>query len=163
MFRKILFLLFPIFLVISGCVPTSSLEQGRQVRREIPTVDLSISLTDGLGRVVALPAPAGTIVSLAPANTEILFAIGAGAQVVGRDSFSDYPEAAKSVQDIGGSMGKYNNEAIVALHPDLVLAGAINPPELVASLEQLGLNVYFLSNPTSLEGMYRQSRNGRPG
>ncbi len=47
--------------------------------------------------------------------------------------FSDYPEEAKSVQDIGGSNGKYDTEAIVALHPDLVLAGEINPPELVTS------------------------------
>jgi iron complex transport system substrate-binding protein len=51
-------------------------------------------------------------------------------------------------------MGKYNTEAILALHPDLVLASEINPPELVNSLEQLGLTVYYLPNPTSLEGMY---------
>ncbi|HEX7620030.1 MAG TPA: ABC transporter substrate-binding protein, partial [Anaerolineales bacterium] len=41
-----------------------------------------------------------------------------------------------------------------ALHPDLVLAGGINTPELVASLEQLGLTVYFLPNPARLEDMY---------
>jgi iron complex transport system substrate-binding protein len=152
-FRKLLFVMFPIILVLSGCVPTPASNQVT-VSTQIPTAEPSINLTDGMGRVITLSATARSIVSLAPANTEILFAIGAGAQVVGRDSFSDYPEAAKSVQDIGGSMGKYNNEAIVALHPDLVLAGAINPPELVASLEQLGLKVYFLSNPTTLEGMY---------
>jgi cobalamin transport system substrate-binding protein len=114
----------------------------------------TIMLTDGLSRVVALNGPAQRIVSLAPSNTEILFAIGAGAQVVGRDYFSDFPAEAKSVADIGGSMGKYNTEAIVTLHPDLVLAGEINPPELVASLQQLGLTVYFLKNPVTLEDMY---------
>ncbi len=96
------------------------------------------SRTDGLNRTVKLKGKAQRIVSLAPSNTEILFAVGAGKQVVGRDSFSDYPAEAKSVQDIGGSMGKYNTEAIVALHPDLVLAGEINTPELVASLSSLG-------------------------
>jgi iron complex transport system substrate-binding protein len=109
--------------------------------------------TDGLSRSVKLKATPQRIVSLAPSNTEILFAVGAGKQVVGRDSFSDYPAEAKSIQDIGGSMGKYNTEAIVALHPDLVLAGEINTPELVASLEKLGLTVYYVSNPTTLEAM----------
>jgi iron complex transport system substrate-binding protein len=119
-----------------------------------PTARASISLTDGLGRSVTLTVPVRSVVSLAASNTEILYAIGAGAQVIGRDSFSDYPVAAKSVQDIGGSMGKYDTEAIVALHPDLVLAGEINTPELVNALEQLGLTVYYLPNPVTLEGMY---------
>ena len=133
MFRKFLFAIVTVALLTTGC---------------------ESALTDGLNRSVKLKGPAQHIVSLAPSNTEILFAVGAGTQVVGRDTFSDYPEAAKAVQDIGGSMGKYNTEAIVALHPDLVLAGEINPPELVASLEQLGLTVYYLKNPTTLEEMY---------
>ena len=110
--------------------------------------------TDGLSRTVKIQGTPRRIVSLAPSNTEILFAVGAGKQVVGRDSFSDYPPEVKSVKDIGGSLGKYDTEAIVALHPDLVLAGEINTPELVASLEKLGLTVYFLPNPTTLEGMF---------
>jgi iron complex transport system substrate-binding protein len=51
-------------------------------------------------------------------------------------------------------MGQYSQEAIVALKPDLVLAAGINPPELVKSLEDLGLTVYYLSNPTTLEELY---------
>jgi iron complex transport system substrate-binding protein len=153
MFRKILFALLPVTLILAACTPART-STPDTISTASPTTDSSISLTDGMGRVVSLPAPARSVVSLAPANTEILYAIGAGKQVVGRDSFSDYPEAAKAVQDIGGSMGKYNNESIVALHPDLVLAGAINPPELIASLEQLGLKVYFLQNPITLEDMY---------
>jgi len=153
MFRKLLHVLFPVALILAGCAPAPS-SIPAAAPTIIPTTDSSISVTDGMGRLLSLLAPAKTVVSLAPANTEILFAIGAGSQVVGRDSFSDYPAAAKSVQDIGGSMGKYNTEAIVALHPDLVLAGGINPPELVASLEPLGLKVFFLANPDSLEGMF---------
>ena len=110
--------------------------------------------TDGLNRSVKLHGTPQRIVSLAPSNTEILFAVGAGKQVVGRDSFSDYPPDVKTIKDIGGSMGKYDTEAIVALHPDLVLAGEINTPELVNSLQQLGLTVYYLPNPTTLEGMF---------
>jgi len=113
----------------------------------------SITLTDGLNRMVILTGPAQRVVSLAPANTEILFGIGAGAQVVGRDETSDYPAEALALPTIGGYSG-FNLEAIVALHPDLVLAGGINTPELVASLEHLGLTVYYLPNPVTLEEMY---------
>lgn len=153
MFRKILLAWLPLSLALAGCAIART-SSPVAVLTETSTADTSIQLTDGLGRMVTLPAPARSVVSLAASNTEILYAVGAGSQVVGRDSFSDYPDAAKSVQDIGGSMGKYNTESIVALHPELVLAGGINPPELVASLEQLGLKVFFLSNPTTLEEMY---------
>jgi iron complex transport system substrate-binding protein len=157
MFRKSLFaLLIVIFLAACGPAATAVPTQTAApiaLPSLTPTTP-AIHLTDGLNRPVSLPEPAQRIVSLAPSNTEVLFAVGAGAQVVGRDSFSDFPAGAKSVQDIGGSMGKYDTEAIVALHPDLVLAGEINTPELVSSLEQLGLTVYYLKNPVTLEEMY---------
>ena len=110
--------------------------------------------TDGLGREITLETTPQRIVSLAPSNTEILFAIGAGSQVVGRDEFSDYPAEAASIDSIGGSFGEYNSEAIVALEPDLVLAAEINTPELVKQLEDLGLTVFYLKNPVTLEEMY---------
>jgi iron complex transport system substrate-binding protein len=113
------------------------------------------TFTDGLDRQVTLPGGvASRVVSLAPSNTEILYAIGAGDQVVGRDEFSDFPAEAKAVETVGGSMGQYSTEAIVALKPDLVLAAEINPPELVKQLEDLGLTVYYLKNPLTLEEMY---------
>ena len=151
MIRKSILLLVSISLILAACAPTAS-----PTITEMPSK--TINLTDGLGRTVELPGPAQHIVSLTPATTEILFAIGAGAQMVGRDSFSDYPAEASNVTDIGGSMGKYNTEAIVNLKPDLVIAGGINPPELVASLESLGLKVYFLANPTTLEELYTSIR-----
>jgi iron complex transport system substrate-binding protein len=120
----------------------------------VVTNDESMTYTDGLGREVTLEGTPERIVSLAPSNTEILFAVGAGSQVIGRDEFSDYPEEAASIESIGGSFGEYNVEAIVALEPDLVLAAEINPPELAQQLEDLGLTVYYLANPTTLEGMY---------
>jgi iron complex transport system substrate-binding protein len=113
-----------------------------------------IIVTDGLGREVTLAAPAKQIVSMAPSNTEILFAIGAGKQVVGRDEFSDFPAEASSIPSIGGGFGDYNNEAIVNLQPDLVIAAEINTPDQVKNLEDLGITVFYLSNPTSLEELY---------
>ena len=124
---------------------------------EAPTeapVNTTLTFTDGLGREVKLEAPAQRIVSLAPSNTEILFAIGAGSQVVGRDNLSDYPEAASAATDIGSAFEALNTELIVSLKPDLVLAAEINTADQVKALEDLGLTVYYLKNPTTLEELY---------
>ncbi len=109
--------------------------------------------TDGLGRSVSLESTPQRIISLAPSNTEILFAVGAGAQVIARDDMSDTPEAAQALPSVGGFSG-YNVEQMVALKPDLVLAAEINTPEQVKAMEDAGLNVYYLSNPTDFEGLY---------
>ncbi len=113
-----------------------------------------IQLTDGLGREISLDQPAQKIVSLAPSNTEILYAVGAGSQVIGRDEFSDFPEAAQALANIGGGFGELNMETIVALEPDLVLAADLTPPEQIEAIEKLGLTVYALPNPVTLDGMY---------
>lgn len=135
-------------LIVAGC-------QGTQTPAATPEPTTPpMMLIDGLGRTVTLEGPAQKIVSLAASNTEILFAIGAGPQVVGRDEFSDYPAEVKDIPSVGGSFGEYSTETILSLEPDLVLAAEINPPELVQSLEDLGLTVYYLKNPLTLEGMY---------
>ncbi len=118
-------------------------------------------LEDGLGRTVTILETPQKIVSLAPSNTEILFALGANGQVVGRDEFSDYPAEALSIASVGGSMGNYSLEQISALQPDLVLAAEINTPEQVKAMEDLGLIVFYLSNPTDLDGFVCQPSDSR--
>jgi len=113
-----------------------------------------IRINDGLGRTIQLTAPAQHIVSLAPSNTEILFALGAGSQMIGRDALSDYPAEAQAVTSIGSVLDKLNTEAIVALKPDLILAAEINSPEQVKALEDLKLAVYWLPNPKKFEDLY---------
>lgn len=120
----------------------------------VTTATQPLTFTDGLGRTVTLAAPAQKIVSLAPSTTEMLYAVGAGDQMVGRDSFSNYPEEATTLTDIGGSNGAYSYDAIAALQPDLVVAAAINTEDQVKSLTDLGLTVYYVGNPTSLEELY---------
>jgi len=98
--------------------------------------------------------PAQRIVSLAPSNTEILFAIGAGAQLVGRDSYSNYPAEAAAVPDIGGGFTVLNVEVILSKKPDLVLASPLTPPEQIADLQNAGLNVSVLPNPKTFDDLY---------
>lgn len=128
-------------MLLAGCAPAASAPQ-------------AITLTDGLGRTVTMDQPAERIVSLAPSATEILFAVGAGDQVIGRDSFSNYPESVSDLQDVGGSMGDYSMETITSLNPDLVLLTEINTPEQVKALEDLGLTAYYIKNPVQLDGLY---------
>ncbi len=122
-----------------------------------PTVEPTlepITLTDSLGRAVTLAAPAQRIVSLAPSNTEIVFALGAGDKLVGRDDFSDYPAEALKVPSIGSLYPNVNAEVIVALKPDLVLAAGITNPDDVKALADLGLTVYTTHNATGLDDIY---------
>jgi iron complex transport system substrate-binding protein len=109
-----------------------------------------IHVTDDTGQQVALRKPAQRIVSLAPHITELLFAVGAGAAVVGTSDFSDYPEAARAIPRVGGG-GGLDLEAILALRPDLVIAWESgNPAGQSRRLQQLGLPVFF-SEPSRLE------------
>lgn len=118
-----------------------------------------ISLVDGLGRIVTLSSPATSVVSLSPSNTELLYAVGAGDIIVGRDSFSDYPAEVSDLPDIGGGYSEYNLEMLVELAPDLVLAAEINTAELVQSIEDLGIPVFYISNPVVLDDLYATIEN----
>ncbi len=115
----------------------------------------AIRLTDWLGREVELAAPARRVVSLAPSNTEILFALEAGDRLVGRDELSDYPSGAARIQSLGSLYPKVEAEAIVLLAPDLVLAAGMTSPDDVKALARLGLVVYSTSIAANLEDIYR--------
>ena len=80
----------------------------------------ALVVVDDAGDTIRLAAPAQRIVSLIPATTELLFALGAGDRVVGRTHWCDYPEAAASVADLGDGKSPHL-EAVVAARPDLVV------------------------------------------
>lgn len=89
---------------------------------------MRLTLKDDLGRVVALPGgPARRIVTLAPDVTENLFAIGAGALVVGVTTADTYPPQVKNITRVGG-FGQPDYERIRALHPDVVIAASATIP-----------------------------------
>lgn len=99
----------------------------------------ALVLTDDAGREVRLAGPAHRIVSLAPSITELLFAIGAGDQVVGRTIYDQYPRAALQVPAVGDGLNP-SVEGIVAQHPDLVLLYRSAHTDAAAQqLERLGI------------------------
>lgn len=90
------------------------------------------------------------VVSLSPMATEVLFAIGAGEQVVAVDEFSYYPPEAP-VTDLSG--WDPNVEAVLSYEPDLVVI-ANDANDLMAGLDAVGVEVLLSSAPVDLEGGY---------
>ncbi|MGQ9747088.1 MAG: ABC transporter substrate-binding protein, partial [Candidatus Caldatribacteriaceae bacterium] len=104
-------------------------------------------IQDDWGRVIKLSSPAKRIVSLAPSNTEILFALGLGEKVVGVTSYCNYPPEAQTKEKIG-TITEINLERVVLLEPDLVLASSLTPREVVEKLEVLGMQVFVVDAHT---------------
>jgi iron complex transport system substrate-binding protein len=94
---------------------------------------------DDAGDSVAVPAPATRVVSLIPATTELLFAIGAGSAVVGRTRWCDHPREALRVPDLGPGINP-NLEAILSVDPDLVvLYNSAQHAAVATRLRELGI------------------------
>jgi len=136
---------------LASCGSTSS--SGGEASPAASTSSASgpITVTDGSGATVTLDQPATRIVSLAPANTEIAYAIGAGDKMVAGTSYDDYPEEAKSLPKIG-DFANPNVEKIASFNPDLVLAAGGIQDKLRSKLEKLGMQVYVV-DPTTYDGV----------
>lgn len=104
-----------------------------------------VEVIDALGRSVAIDAVPEKIVSLAPSNTEILFALGVGDKVIGVDEYSDYPAEAAAIENKVGGYAGPNVELILSLEPDIVFADDNLQQEAIDSLESLGVKVVAVS------------------
>ncbi len=105
--------------------------------------------SDDLGREVKIEKTPQRIVSISPACTEILFALGLGDEVVGDTEYCDYPQEAKEKPKVG-TFKTPNLEAILALSPDLVLATGGLQEDMLDRMEEHGLTV-FAVNPLSFD------------
>ena len=117
----------------------------------------NIVVKDDMGRTVTLNKTANRVVSLAPSNTEILFAIGAGSKVVGVTEFCDYPpEAVEGVKNgtiaVVGGFTDINVEKVVSLKPDVVFA-YYGQKSVVEELENLSIPT-IVFNPKNLDMIY---------
>jgi iron complex transport system substrate-binding protein len=109
----------------------------------------AVSVVDDAGRRVTVQQPARRVISMAPHATELLFAAGGGARVVGAMNYSDYPEAAKKIPLVG-SNSVIDMERVLALKPDLIVVWHTgNTARQIAQIESLGVPV-FHSEPRRL-------------
>jgi iron complex transport system substrate-binding protein len=109
-----------------------------------------VTVTDDADAEVVLDQPAERVVSLAPANTEIAYAIGGGDKLVGVTTYCDYPQEATSKPTIG-DFANPNVEKIVSMEPDLVLAAGGIQASLRTKFEDLGIAVYVVDPVTYAE------------
>jgi iron complex transport system substrate-binding protein len=151
-----------LLLVLAACTggtapiasTASPLAAASQAPTPVPTASptpapaFPVTLTDDEGTAVTLAAVPQKIVSLTPATTEILFALGAGPRVVATTDFDDYPPAAVALPDVA-SYTAVDVEKIVGLGADLVVAGgnSFNPPEAIAKLREVGVPVLVVYAP----------------
>jgi iron complex transport system substrate-binding protein len=110
-----------------------------------------VTAKDDAGNSVTLARPAQRIVSLAPHATEILFAAGAGARVVGAVAHSDWPREARALPSVGDATA-LDLERIVALKPDLIVAWPYTMPAQLAALRTRGATI-FVSDPKTIAGI----------
>lgn len=116
----------------------------------ITPAQAAISVTDDLGNIITLARPAQRIISLSPHVTELVFAAGAGEQLIGTVKYSDYPAAAKAIPRVGDNR-QLDIERIIAMKPDLLVVwmhGAFE--RQLEPLRKSGIPYYF-SEPHKLE------------
>lgn len=112
------------------------------VLAQSPATGARVTLTDDTDSLVSLPVAPERVVSLSPAITEIVFALGAGDRLVGGTDFDDFPAEAPALPDVATYQGVLM-EQVVALEPDLVLASGagLTPDADIARMRELGYPV----------------------
>ena len=126
-------------------------EETKPEPEELPVFPLTIA--DDLGRTVLIEKLPQRIISLAPSNTEIIYALGLEDKLVGTTDYCDYPEAAKAKTRVA-SYTTPDMEKLIRLQPDLVIAEAIHEKTVLPALEKLGLTVIVMS-ATSIDVVLR--------
>lgn len=139
--------------VVLEPVESTTTSQPTTTQTTVPQVDGAFPVTVAAGNgAVTIESRPQAIISLSPTATEMLFAIGAGSQVIAVDEYSTYPADAP-VTDLSGWIP--NIEAIVSYGPDLVVVSN-DIDDIVANLETLGVQVLVMPAVSTIEGTFEQ-------
>lgn len=145
-----LFLLLFLWGMTAGCQPEATSPRpaqavpsaGEVTQQPAHSMAYPVKVTDYRGQDVTIQKQPQRIISLMPAHTEILFAIGAGEQMVGCTSLCDYPPATSDLKKIAfANPGSISLEALVELQPDLIILGGDYHRLLAEQLEKIKVPV----------------------
>ena len=139
---NLVLLILTLTIILTGCSP------GEQIPTQY--------VFDDLGRLVGFNGTPERIISLAPSNTEILFALGLGDKVMGVTSWCDYPPEALAKEQVG-EYDTPDMEKIVALDPDLILVSYGTSMEVIDGMVALGLTVFGIKS-TDLDDVLNDIR-----
>ena len=134
-------LILAIGLLAAACNPTQDREQATD------------TVVDDYNRTVVVPVRPQRVVSLSPAVTEIIFALGAGDLLVGRTDFCTYPPEAARIPSIGG-ISNLNIEKILSLNPDLVVSGSMVGKKVTDQMDAMGTPMVCVIEKPRFEALY---------
>jgi len=112
-----------------------------------------MNYTDAYGNEVVIEEEPQTVVSVSPALTEIVFALGGEDKLVGRSDYDDYPDEALEITSVG-PIDLPDTELIVSLDPDVVIASSIFSEEAYNALTDAGITVAIVKDESDIEGMF---------
>lgn len=146
--------------VLAGCGESAEqpkeekkVEEGQNTGGE--EAAFPVTIKDALDNEIVIESKPERIVSMIPSNTEIVFELGLGEEVVGVSDFDNYPPEATEKEKIGGM--EFNVEKIISLKPDLVLAHASSAHNSEAGLQQLrdaGVTVLVVNDAKSFDQVF---------
>ena len=153
--------LFLLVAMLAGCGGTTATNETPKAADKQPAAEAKaqpkqttypLTIKDDAGRDLTIAAEPKRILSVAPSNTELLFALGKGKSLVGRSEFDDYPAEAKEIPSVGGFFPP-DYEKIVATKPDLVLVISGSDEARNKLVNEYKLNVYVV-NPQTFDELY---------
>ncbi len=115
----------------------------------------AVTVTDDYGEIVTIRGIPQRIVSLAPSNTEILYALGLEDRIVGVTDYCNYPPETSDKPKVGG-YSTINIEKVLAANPDLIFAATGNTEDVVNRLRMIGMTVVTL-NPLTVDDVLRDT------
>jgi iron complex transport system substrate-binding protein len=149
----LLALLMALTLALAACGEEEKPAAGPEPTAAAANFPLTVARSDG--RELTIPQAPKRIASLSPAATEVLYAVGAGPQIVATDLQSDYPAEAANTTRLDAYQP--NLEAIASVEADLIII-ATNQDDIVQALDRLGETVLFLEVPETIDGVMEQVR-----
>ncbi len=144
-----------VFGVLTGCGETKS-ENNKKEQSTVQESTFPVTIKDALAQEVVIDEKPEKLVSLMPSNTEIVFALGLGEELVGVSDYDNYPKEAAEKEKVGGM--EFNVEKIISLNPDVVLAHASSAHNSAEGLQQIrdaGIDVVVVNDASTFEDVYK--------
>ncbi|MDN7013921.1 cobalamin-binding protein [Methanoculleus sp. FWC-SCC3] len=130
-----------VLLLLTGTAGAAPIDSGERC----------VEVTEDSGKTVLIRGEPQRIVSLAPSNTEILYALGLEDRIVAVTERCDYPPATTEKPKVGG-FSTVNIEKVIAMEPDLIFTTPANTDEVIDRLRTLGMTVVTL-DPQTIDGV----------
>ena len=123
------------------------------VSHDNSSTNTTVEYTDDYGTTVSVPVNPKRVVSLSPAVTEIVFALGADSLLVGRTEFCVYPPEASRIENIGG-ISNLNIEKVLSCNPDLIISGSMVPQKVVKQFADMGVPLVCVIEKPHFDALY---------